>query len=81
MDELKIEKGVPIPPARVGRKPNGPSKYMFDRFEVGDSVYFHPEHGDLHKVQSCAAWWGKRHKVKFSLRKLKDGGFRVWRIA
>jgi hypothetical protein len=66
-----IEKGVPLPGR--GRSPI----YPFEQMEVGDS--FAVPEDKRHVVGPAAAWFGKRHGRKYSVRKT-TGGFRVWRV-
>lgn len=75
MTEIKIEKGVPLPPRK--------SKYPFAEMEPGDSFFAKPNEGQslkqLHNsIMGCARlrlFPGK----KFTSRQM-DGGVRVWRI-
>lgn len=65
-----VEKGIPVP--RV----SGRAVYPFPLMEVGDSFSIDGKE----RVAAAASVFGKRHGVKFSLR--KDGeGYRVWRVA
>lgn len=78
---MKIEKDVPMPEKRAAHEQSKiyRSKYPFRLMEVGDSFFVDPKGGgDV--VGSAAAAWGRRHGVKFNVRKV-EGGTRVWRIA
>jgi hypothetical protein len=78
MSEIKIDKGVPVPPLTQGRR----MKYPFRQMEVGDS-FFVPGvktssgfSGCLHGVRKSTGW-------TFTCRsRVEDGvqGVRVWRI-
>lgn len=68
----KIEKGIPVPGYRT-------SKYKFSQMAIGDSFTFPL---DDRSVVSSAAWqFGRRNKVKFSIRQLGDKKkARIWRM-
>ena len=65
--EIKIEKGIPIPP--LGRH----AIYPWDAMEVGDS-FLAPR-----SVNSAIASKRRAPKV-FAIRKQPDGSFRIWRV-
>ena len=73
---MKIEKNIPCPEARMGRKP----KYPFADMAVGDSVFFDNEPaGSMSLPAASAHNHGMRLGKKFSSR--KDGrGVRIWRV-
>jgi len=68
----RIEKNVPLPPKKRRQK------YPFGEMKVGESFGF--PLGDRQRVGFAACIYGKRNNKKFSIRKLKDGTYRVWRI-
>ena len=70
--EIKIEKGVPIPPRDRGHRS---SKYPWATMEIGDS-FFVPKA----KMGSSASIAGKRYQRKFTTRPEGDGT-RIWRQA
>jgi hypothetical protein len=83
-DLIPVEKGIPLPPRRVGRVSN-PGKgrgaevvYPWDKMEVGDSFRTHPRH-TRSAIQSAAYGFGCRLGRDFSLREMDDGTIRVWR--
>jgi hypothetical protein len=69
--EYKIEKGIPIPPRRCGRKP----RYPFGQMEIGDSVIV-----EIISGARAATTYGRRHGKKFQSEKQADGKYRVWRV-
>lgn len=69
MSELKIEKGIPLPPVRPGISSTLRST------EVGDSVFL-PGYKTTGAVRGILA----NLTGKFAARKV-DGGVRVWRVA
>lgn len=71
MNEIKIEKGVPVP------SPPMRAKYPFKDMEVGDSFFVSSEYID--KVRSSAASYARAHGMKFTTRQEGDG-LRVWRV-
>ncbi len=76
MNEVKIEKGVPLPPKASGLR-KGYSKHPFAGMEVGDSVFYagkKPSHigGLYQKVTQSKGF-------KFTQRQV-EGGIRVWRV-
>ena len=79
MTEIKIEKGIPMPPSKRGR----PSKYPWVELEIDES-FFVPANGvPLKRVQQRLN--PARHIPfgrKFVSRQMpKEDGVRVWRIA
>ena len=70
--EIKIEKGIPLPP--LGRPPIFPWQEM----EVGDSFLVSSSHNRIHNIASSTH---KRYPLKrFAVRKQPDGTYRVWRV-
>jgi len=67
---IDIEKGIPFPAIRC-------RKYPFDKMEKGDSFFIATD--KLNSVHNSASVWGRRHNMKFVVRKVDDGA-RVWRI-
>ena len=77
----EIEKNVPIPkPQVVGR----PSKYPFEKMDVGDSFFVeNQKHESVYKLSVTISQATRRSRLKgkrFTVRQL-DGGVRVWRTA
>ena len=75
MNEIKVEKGVEIPPMKAH------NKYPWDRLEVGDSFFVTLTNRNEHSLRSSLAACANnrsRRGNKFIVRKV-DGGFRVWR--
>lgn len=72
--ELKIEKGVPLPPKASAR----PRNAIYYRMEVGDSVLVPNRVHD--RVASTVSYVAKTTGFKFATRKV-EGGIRVWRTA
>lgn len=83
MDEIRLDKGVPVPPAKAGRYAK--SKYPFDRMEVGDSFVFRT--ADRCKSGTADGYMraaSKRYGGKFTQRKVVEDGvavIRIWRTA
>lgn len=74
---LKIEKDVPIPTGRSGRRP----LYPFAEMEVGDSFFIETtstEESRKRQMRLSDAW-SRHHPKKFTSSAV-DGGVRVWRI-
>lgn len=79
--EIKIEKGVPIPPPRA---PNLLARHLLSEMEIGDSIFI-PGRG----VSSASAGmnlFARRHAPnrKHVCRTVTENGvkgIRVWRIA
>lgn len=75
-DDVKIEKGVPLP-RRDG-------KYPFAKMEVGDSFAVEIENENTPpRVSSYAHIGGKRLGMKFTVRSVVENGkkvIRVWRV-
>lgn len=71
-----IQKGLPVPPERPGRKPSG--KYdAIAQLEAGDSVAFPlSEYG---RVSTMLAYYGRRLDRKFT-RRTEGQSVRVWRM-
>lgn len=70
-----IEKGVPMPRGRQG-KSQGITKTLGD-MEAGDSFLI-PEDWNLGTVRATAHGSAGR---TYTVRKVEDGRYRVWRIA
>jgi len=71
-DELKIEKGVPLPTSR-----GGGILTILRLCEVGDSILYKKTQGS---AASLAKLVGSEKGWKFTTRKV-DGGIRIWRVA
>jgi hypothetical protein len=72
MNEIKIEKGLPLVPYNNTRWP-------FDSMEIGDSFLI-PSQTKSSTVSAAARFHSKIKGTKFSVRKTPDG-HRCWRIA
>lgn len=70
--EIKIDKGIPIPPTGNGRGFAG----MVKQLGVGDSVLL-----PLGMKANNVTYYGRMHGVKLVSRKEASGRFRVWRSA
>ncbi len=79
-DEIKIEKGIPMPASRR----DGHSKYPLKDMEVGDSFFVanSPDGRSPAKTirWTVGAFRKKNTGTKFSVR-VVEGGIRVWRTA
>lgn len=77
--EIKIEKGIPIPPPTS----QGNVKYPWREMEVGDSFFVSAKTPkDCSRMQSgFGASWKRFKPMKFTSRIENEGaGVRVWRI-
>ena len=76
MQDIEIEKGIPIPAARGLSFP----KIAFQNMEINDSVHIEaPSH---HSISARLASFKKSHPGwNFTVRRSVDGGFRIWRIS
>ncbi len=80
MDEIKIEKGVPMGRSRFEAK-----KYPLFEMEVGDSFIVPSKvkqaaaYGISRQANQIAILAGKPHRFKTG--KVSDGIYRVWRVA
>lgn len=76
MNEIKIEKGIPLPGSRGGT--NGRSKYDIIRdMKIGDSFILTVKKSSAYSMSYRLA---RDYKVKLTIR-ADNGTFRVWRIA
>lgn len=66
---MKIEKNRRIP-----------GKYPFKDMQVGDSFVI-PADIKRHTVNVAALRFGRKHGMKFTVRKIPEGGYACWRIA
>lgn len=76
MTEIKIEKGIPLPPRP--RKGGRPVNSVFRQMEIGDSVFM-----DKPTARAAGGYYGRVAREtgwKFTARTV-EGGVRVWRIA
>jgi hypothetical protein len=73
MAEYKIE-DVPL----RGKLESTSFKYPFGKMKVGQSFAF--DICDYQLISSAASWYGKRNKIKFSIRKQEDGSYRCGRV-
>lgn len=71
-----IEKDIPVPPRKRGRKP-GSRKYPFAELGLGDSFFVKAK--KVMSVYSTVSRANKAHAPKrFTARNI-EGGVRVWR--
>jgi len=78
MSEFKIDKNVPIPEGRWGKRRK---KYPFDEMEVGDSFFIHG--GKQESITSIMRHWREKLGHKYTTRSVVENGVkgvRVWRI-
>jgi len=74
-DEIKIERGIPMPAKR-----NGLPKYPWRELEVGDSFFFATDSTpEIANLRALASTSSRRMDRKFMARKV-DGGIRIWRV-
>lgn len=73
-EKYVIEKGVPMPTARKGKR----MKYPFDELRKDESFLVTDE-GEQKSVVSCARAYSQRHGVELVARKTEEG-VRVWRL-
>lgn len=66
---MKVEKGIPIP-----------ARYPFNQMEVGDSFVV-PMEITRYAVSTAAHRYGKKHGIKFTVRRMTDKTIRCWRTA
>jgi len=70
---VKIHKGIPIPPGKIGA-----TKYPFNELEIGDSFVV-PE---SHAAAQMAGFGNRQYKPKrFTSRKIGPTERRIWRVA
>lgn len=76
---FKIEKGMPI----IGEKAiRGESKYPIRHMEIGDSFLIPTDEITASSGMAArVAPQAKRYGFRLTVRKQKDGSYRVWRIA
>lgn len=74
-DEIKIEKGVPLP-----RRPRMP-KLPLESMEIGDS-FAAPEEGELaiQALRQRVSRFSARSQKRFSVMKVDDNTHRVYRV-
>ena len=65
---MKVESGIPIP-----------AKYPFAEMKVGDSFAVPPKI-NRSAVNVSAMRYGRKHGMKFTVRRTVDGTLRCWRI-
>lgn len=73
VNEIKIEKGIPIPPMR-----NSPNKYPVESLNVGDS-FLSPPGARPMSFRTAVANKAKKLGFKITTRQTPQG-LRVWRI-
>lgn len=71
---FKVERGVPLPePRNIWR-----CRYPLADMEPGDSFVVPAEH--YYRVGKSMSNFAKKTGLKFTIRKLPDGGARIWRV-
>ena len=79
MDEIKIEKGVPIPPRGRGANKTGLA-HTLRTMETGDSFYYETKSKSSESAMATVTATAARvHGKKFTTRK-EGNGCRVWRV-
>ena len=68
MNPLPIDKNIPLP-----------ARFPFAGMKVGDSFAV-PADVQRATVAVAASRYGRKHKMKFSTRKMEDGSYRCWRM-
>jgi hypothetical protein len=77
MKAVKIEKGIPIPKQRRGRR----STFPFDEMQPGDSFFVPVKDAkDKARVMSKVGMYGRKTGAKLSTRTV-TGGLRIWLMA
>jgi len=71
---MKIERHIPVPPETATRQ-----LYPFPDMQVGDS-FLVLDADWIKNLRSAAYMYGRRHGVKFTIRKYGEG-WRLWRVA
>jgi hypothetical protein len=72
--EIKIEKGIPVPKAKGGRK----ARFPFREMTIGDSVFFGQELAE--RARNAATLFARYNpEYKFTSRR-EENGVRIWRI-
>lgn len=72
---LKIEKGIPIPPA----KRESEFRSLIKQMKPGDSILFN-QYGRANYASSVMREFGWRSTLRIVSGKRGDGEYRVWRI-
>lgn len=70
---IEVESGIPIPAKNPGRNPLMP----FDQLDVGQS--FLREGAKETSLRSSKNYWEKKLGKKFTIRKVSENSFRIWR--
>lgn len=65
---MKVESNIPLP-----------AIYPFAKMKVGDSFAI-PSDIKRTAVSISAMRYGRKYSMKFTIRKMPDGGFRCWRL-
>jgi hypothetical protein len=75
MTSIVVESNVPLPNRQGGR----PSKYPWNKMQLGDSFALPiDEHSRV--VQAAYNFTYRHPEFVFSVRNMKDGTCRVWRV-
>ena len=85
MNEIKLQKGIPIARKNTPIRPVGMgSKYQLHTYEVGDSAFYPISMSGSNKLASAISRYSSRNGRAFTVRKLTEkgvAGHRVWRIS
>ena len=73
MSSVKIDKDIPMPQDKLGRKP----KYPWMDMDVGDSFLLPGK--SIHHAASLMVRWQERGGRRYSARTVPEG-VRIWRI-
>jgi hypothetical protein len=77
---IPIDKGIPIPRRRYGRRGPRPRVYPWAEMEVGDSFLITPGgEGSIASIKSGLGEAGRAYGHIYTSRVI-EGGLRVWRI-
>ena len=75
--DIKIEKGIPIPPKKhLYTKGLRHEFDIVNRMEVGDSF----EVNDRKLAAKIQAWINRETQFKLATRKMENGRIRIWRV-
>ena len=76
MQELKIEKGIPIP--KIIHRTVLHS--ILHKMEIGDSIFIECAPDKIPSRRTYAGTWSKRYYPKKFMSRTVEGGVRIWRV-
>ncbi|MFO1080830.1 MAG: hypothetical protein U1E23_09420 [Reyranellaceae bacterium] len=84
MSEIRVDKGVHLPPPAGG--PGRPAKYPWRMLQIGDSFVWGPAEGHSSRVKASglASKMAEKLGAKFTTRAIEENGrkvIRIWRVA